>query len=284
MQINLKTFNYDSGIAGTHLLITGAVHGNEVAGPEAIRQLMTALDEGTYKLKSGQLTFIPVCNEEAYRQDVRFVEQNLNRVMYQTDNPVSYEEKIAQAFIPHIHACDAMLDIHSTHEPGDPAFSFMDENHPACIAMAKATGLPSLLVGWENVYEGEDFTTEAYANRQGKPALTVECGYHKEPEAIKIAWRTILNTLIYFDIIDADPIQTDTPASIYRFIDKVMAGDNDRLAKQWKHMDPVQEGDILYYKGGTEPVASDRDGYILIPNGEAKAGMELYYFGIRDSK
>lgn len=279
----LQSFHYKGENAGPHLLLTGAVHGNEVAGSIALNKLIGLLDSGEITIKSGSVTIIPICNPRAYDQDVRFTEENLNRLIRKNDNPQSYEDKIAQEFIPFIDACDYMLDIHSTHMPDDRPFSFMDENHVKCVEFAKATGMETLLVGWENVYQGEDYSTEAYANAQGKQALTLECGYHKSDEAGTIAWNAIMNGLNFLGMIEPAQPVPETDHQIFRFIDKIMAEDGDRLAKDWKHLDPVSKGDVIYHKHGNTPVIADQDGYILIPNNEAKAGMELYYFGVEEN-
>jgi predicted deacylase len=278
----LKTFHYKGDNTGPHLLLTGAVHGNEVAGPIALNKLIGLLDNGDITIQNGEVTIIPICNPRAYDQDVRFTEENLNRLIRKTDNPQSYEDHLSQEFIPYIDACDYMLDIHSTHMPDDVPFSFMDENHTKCVEFAKITGMQTLLVGWENVYQDEDFSTEAYANSMGKTALTLECGYHKSDEAGTIAWNAIMNGLNFLGMIHPSNDIKSTNHKIYRFIDKVMADDNDRFAQDWKHLSPVAKGDIIYYQKGTLPIHADQNGYILIPNNDAKAGMELYYFGIKE--
>jgi predicted deacylase len=280
MTQHLKSFQYKGAQSGPHLLLTGAVHGNEVAGPIALKQLMSKLDDGSIVLKRGTLTIIPICNPRAHEQDVRFTTENLNRLIRRNDTPSSYEDIIAQEFIPYIDACDYMLDIHSTHMPDDLPFSFMDENHPRCVDFAKATGMQTLLVGWENVYEGEDFSTEAYANGIGKTALTLECGYHKGADAGTIAWNAVMNGMQFLDMIDGQTNTSSTAQDIYRFTDKVIAQDGDHFAKDWQHLSPVKKDEIIYYKSEKTPITAAQNGYILIPNHEATAGMELYYFGV----
>ena len=171
-----------------------------------------------------------------------------------------------------------------THMPDDLPFSFMDENHDRCVEFAKATGMQTLLVGWENVYEGEDYSTEAYANGIGKTALTLECGYHKGDAAGTIAWNAIMNGMQFLDMIEAPSNTHTTKRDIYRFVDKVIAKDGDHFAQNWQHLSPVQKGDIIYYTGDKTPVHANQDGYILIPNHDATTGMELYYFGVDEDQ
>lgn len=283
MQTDLDVTVFHGHKAGPHLLLTGAVHGNETAGPLALTKLIAALNDGSIALQNGTVTIIPVCNPEAYKRDVRFVESNLNRVIRNHDTPQTYEEKLAQNLVPYIKACDYMLDIHSTHEPDDPAFSFMDENHANCVSMAKSIGIETLLVGWEDVYKDEDHSTEAYANRQGKTALTLECGYHKADDAAKVAWQCVINTLIYLGMIDHTAPTALDNYTIYRFLTTTRYQDGDRFAKNWKHLSPVAKGEIIYTTADGRPVTAEQDGYILIPNHNATAGTEMFYFGIKET-
>ena len=76
-----KKYIFKSGKAGKHILILGAVHGNEVAGTIAQKNLIDLIEKGEIKLVSGQITFIPMVNEKAHDKDVRFIDVNLNRVV-----------------------------------------------------------------------------------------------------------------------------------------------------------------------------------------------------------
>lgn len=77
----ITKYEFEAPEEGIKLLILAAVHGNETAGTKACNRLMAELNSGMVTLKKGFLTIVPVCNPEAYRKDVRCVEENLNRVM-----------------------------------------------------------------------------------------------------------------------------------------------------------------------------------------------------------
>ena len=51
---------------GPRLLVTAAVHGNEVCGVAAIRAVIAALDSGALTLLKGSVTFIPIVNALAH--------------------------------------------------------------------------------------------------------------------------------------------------------------------------------------------------------------------------
>lgn len=111
---------------GLSLLVLAAVHGNETAGTQACRRIIDEIERGALALKNGKMTLVPVCNPEAYRRDVRNIDENLNRVMTVHDNPRSYEQKLANEICPLIREHRFTLDLHSTHCVGDVPFAFCD--------------------------------------------------------------------------------------------------------------------------------------------------------------
>ena len=74
---------------GISLLILAAVHGNETAGTQACFRIIDEFNRGALRLTGGHLTLVPVCNPEAYRKDVRSIDENLNRVIKMHDNLMS---------------------------------------------------------------------------------------------------------------------------------------------------------------------------------------------------
>ena len=67
----LEVFEFKTVNPGKSILITGAVHGNEVCGAIASRNIIAKIESGELKLKSGSITFIPVSNPEANRINER---------------------------------------------------------------------------------------------------------------------------------------------------------------------------------------------------------------------
>ena len=95
-QENIDIYQIDSGQAGPKLMISGAVHGNEKAGPTALNKLIDLIESGVVTIDKGSLTIVPVCNPKAFEQDVRFVEYNLNRSMYpRAENEIEYYEEFS---------------------------------------------------------------------------------------------------------------------------------------------------------------------------------------------
>lgn len=67
----LRIHRYAALRPGPKLIVTGAVHGNEVAGTKGIRRVLSELDHSELELIRGTVTFVPVCNPLAYNHQRR---------------------------------------------------------------------------------------------------------------------------------------------------------------------------------------------------------------------
>ena len=75
----LETIRFHGLKAGPKLLVFGAVHGNETCGPNAIARVIEDCRAGRVSIQRGEVTFLPVANPKAYRQNTREGDRNLNR-------------------------------------------------------------------------------------------------------------------------------------------------------------------------------------------------------------
>lgn len=137
---------------GISLLILAAVHGNETAGTQACFRIIDEFNRGALRLTGGHLTLVPVCNPEAYRKDVRSIDENLNRVIKMHDNPQSYEQRLANEICPLIRSHRFTLDLHSTHCVGDVPFAFCDYPDDYNRKVIEALPVDYVLEGWPEIY------------------------------------------------------------------------------------------------------------------------------------
>lgn len=280
----IEKYEFNSGAAGTHLLILAAVHGNETAGTNAIKRLIKEIGAGNIVLKSGRLTVVPVCNPEAYKRDARQIDENLNRVMTEHKRPVTYEQKLANAIYPLIKQCDVMLDLHSTHCEEDVPFAFCDYPNENNGRLIKGLAVDYVLEGWPDIYDAQgeikDFSTERCAHTCGKSGTTVECGYHKSAAAVDLAYSAIMSTLAQFGMIPSNPVESSKKTHILMksYVIKKRRG---QLCRNYKHLDAVVKDEIIARYDDGESLTAPADGYILLPNLTAEIGAEWYYFGIR---
>ncbi|HEY8190288.1 MAG TPA: succinylglutamate desuccinylase/aspartoacylase family protein, partial [Micavibrio sp.] len=77
---------------GPDVLVFGAIHGKERCGTYGIRHVATLLNNGSLSLKSGTLTMVPICNQDAYDRasDEDYNGENLNRIFRHYANPATY--------------------------------------------------------------------------------------------------------------------------------------------------------------------------------------------------
>ncbi len=280
----IESFCFDGKEEGVTLLVFGAVHGNEIAGKLAINKLIDEINKKNITIKSGKLILVPVCNPLANEKDVRQIDENLNRVMKFHENPKTYEQKLANEICELIKGCDILLDLHSTHCVDDVAFAFCDYVKEYNSKLIDVLDVDYVLEGWPNIYanqsEIEDFSTEKAANDFGKSATTLECGYHKGGKAGEIGYDAILKALLCFDMISGE--KPSIKPKIHIMMTEFVIKERDGvLIKNFKHLDEIKKGDaVAKYENG-EILVAPNDGYILLPNHDAKIGAEWYYFGVK---
>ncbi|MDF0606738.1 succinylglutamate desuccinylase/aspartoacylase family protein [Neisseriaceae bacterium TC5R-5] len=303
--------NYTSHHDGPRLIITAAVHGNEICGIHAIRRIMTELEQGSLVLQRGSLTLVPITNPLAYKLGQRAGERNLNRNLSPTNTPQDFEDHIANWLCPLLAQHDVLLDLHSFQAPGQ-AFVFIGppDNQGQLEPFAQATaeqelakrlGVSRVVDGWLATYAlGVErrrqqwpnpderqaqlntdtrygIGTTEYMRQQGGWAVTLECGQHADPQAPEVAYRAIRHTLAHLQMIDAPPpaIVPTECLSLYEVTDK--ADDGDHFTRSWTSFDPVQKGELIGQRADGSPIVASDAGRIVFPNPRAQAGQEWFY-------
>jgi predicted deacylase len=272
---------FDSGRPGPTLLVTGGVHGNEHCGPKAIRQVVAEIASGALQLKRGKLIAVPVVNHLAYERNVRFVDENLNRIFMHHDHPKTHEQRVANEILPLIDECNFFLDLHSVHALDAPPFCFIDNDKPEHQAFVKAMGLEYILTGWGRLYAGAGLNQPAstdYAQSRGKIAACVECGGHDDASSPDVARACILRALRHLGMTDGGeaPLR---PATLVEFSSVVIKERDGHLARAWRDLDPIRPGDVIAEYEDGQKVVADRSGFILLPFADATQGAEWFYIG-----
>lgn len=298
---------------GPKLLVTAAVHGNEVCGIAAIRRVIEQLDNGALTLLKGSVTFIPVVNELANRLGRREGDRNLNRNMRPPVIPQDFEDRINTQLCPQLAACDVLLDLHSFQGQGKPFAMLGPRNNDGALEPfmhAEAEGRLALSVGTERIVEGWLSTyalglarraersgdgsrraslqqdphygvgTTEYKRSQRGYGITLECGQHADPEAPEFAYQAILRVMALLGLI-APEAATPRPAGkpellqLYEVIDREHEG--DRFERAWASFDEVTKGQRIGTRASGEPVLAPDDGRIVFPAANAAPGTEWFY-------
>ncbi|MBI3523537.1 MAG: succinylglutamate desuccinylase/aspartoacylase family protein [Betaproteobacteria bacterium] len=273
---------------GPRLIVTGAVHGVETCGTQAIRRLQAEIADGQHPLQRGQLTLLPVCNPLAFRMGRREGEGDLNRKIRLHDSPANFEEHVANALCPLLLAHEVLLDLHSFQSPGQPfvvigpAAPFIKSHEE--VEFAKHLGVNHFVEGVPILTtlpvppEG-GASTAIFMRANGRYGVTLECGQHADPAAPKVAYRAILNALAYFRMLAAPvPAPVSKPVSVRYGRKIVRRGEADRFSRAWQSFDAVKAGELIGTFGGGEELRADNDACLLFPDPLAKPGTEWVYF------
>jgi len=279
---SIEVLRYQGAAPGPKLVVFGAVHGNEPRGTEGIRRVCQELDAGTLKLLCGSVSFVPIANPPAYKEDRRYLEEDLNRVFRKTDAPTASEAKLANELSMLIDEADVFLDIHTTSAPG-PSCVFIDFPTPANRELAGVVGAEYALLSWPELYEHNEFfdsyDTTRYAFEAGKDGIIVETGQHEEEEAANRARLVILRVMRHLGLLEgsAESLLQYRPIRMTALFRKESI--EDRFVENWEHLEPIPEGTVIAVrKDGTE-IRTGKDLVMLLPKHQAIPGEEWFYLG-----
>ena len=288
---------------GPSLIVLGAVHGNEVCGAHAIAHVIDELHTGRLQLARGRLTLVPVANPLAFKQGTRGGERNLNRHFVPRADPQDYEDRVTRQLAPLLAAHDALLDLHSFHTAGDPFAMVGPLDNPGPrepfaraaeeLALARALGAPQVVQGWLEVYDraararaelpGDDgIGTNEFMRSQGGYAVTLECGFHDDPQAIEVATQAIRGALAHLGLaaVAAPAPHASRVARLREVVLREAPGDT--LARDWRSFDTVGAGDVIGVRADGRAVRAERAGCVLFPFPESQVDQEWFYLADLD--
>ena len=310
--LHFKSITFTGLNTGPRLIITGAVHGNETCGTQAIHRVLDDIEQKRINIAAGEVTFVPITNPLAYARRDRAGDRNLNRNLYPVAHPANFEDHIANWLCPLLASHEVLLDLHSTRAQ-NPAFAMLGpENNTGKLqpfkhfekerALAKRLGVHRFVDGWLNTYaKGVErrvsqkgvtadranqlntdprygVGTTEYMRSAGGYAITLECGAHDDPSSPEVGYRAILNTLAFLGITSSPapaPVEKYEALRMVEVFDKNEVGDT--FSRAWASFDPLREGDLIAKRqDGTRLLAED-DGCILFPDANAEPGHEWFY-------
>ncbi|MCR2747701.1 succinylglutamate desuccinylase/aspartoacylase domain-containing protein [Limnobacter parvus] len=313
--LQFKSVTFTALKPGPKLIVLGAVHGNEVSGSKAILKMIAEFESGTRLLQKGQVTFVPITNPLAYNRKQRNGDRNLNRNLTATNNPVDFEDHVANWLCPLLAAHDVLLDIHSF-QKGDVPFALFGpknnnselekfEHEDAERGLALRLGVTRFVDGWLDTYakgvanrvallkstgqSGEGLNTDPRygmgttecMRSSGGYAVTLECGQHDDANGPVVAYQAIDNTLVHLGLLEGMPIpavENYQHLSLVEVIDKVHV--EDQFAKAWSSFDSVHKGELIGVRKTGDEVRASQDGFIVFPNTLSQAGQEWFYIAV----
>jgi len=312
---HLRIHRFAALAPGPRLIVLGAVHGNETAGPRGIERALAEIERGEVAIARGAVTFVPVANPLAYAKGERFGERNLNRRLLPTAKPRDNEDRIANVLCPLLAEHDVLLDLHGFRSPGRPfvlrgpadnagtlePFAHADAEARLCAHL----GVQRVVDGWMEVYAAgvarrrelnltpgavnEDpaygIGTTEYMRAVGGYGVTLECGQLDDPAGPGVALYGIRQTLALLGIADLPlvpprgPIECLTLATV---TDR--HADGDRFVKTWTSFDPLVAGELIALRADGTELRAPEPGYIVFPDHAAAPGHEWFYLARPSSR
>ncbi len=304
-----KSVSYGGHAPGARLLVTAAVHGNEVCGTVALRRLIDEIDRGQVVIARGQLTLVPVTNPLAFHQGTRNGDRNLNRALAPTAVVREFEDRVANWLVPMMAAHEALLDLHSFQAQGKPFAMLGPVNNTGAVepyrhaadeeSWVRVLGVDRVVDGWLSTYArgvarrreeaGERAgildlnpnygvgTTETMRAMGGR-ALTLECGQHRDPQAPEVAYQAVRRSLAHFGLTDEAPppaMSAIETLTLHEVVDK--RHPDDRFAREWQSFDALEPGEVIGVRQDGEVVRAPGRGRIMFPNSAAAARQEWFY-------
>lgn len=187
-------WHFDAEAPGRHVMLTALVHGNELCGAWALKDL---LDAGI-RPDAGSLT-LAFCNLEAFdcfdagdSDASRFVDEDMNRqwVPERLAQAHTRERQRAAALEPFVKRADWLLDLHSMHEPGQPLS--LVGTHARNLELARQMRAPAHVVvdaGHTDGVRMRDYGRFGLpdSDQPDTRSLLIECGYHGDRASLDVA-------------------------------------------------------------------------------------------------
>lgn len=266
----------DSGIEWPTMMAFGAIHWNEHSWTEAINEFISNVKSWDINIISGRVILVSVWNELARDNNVRFVEENMNRIFLDTNTSDTQESIRARELMSLFEEADYLLDLHSTSGESIP-FAFCEEN---VLDLAQNIWIPYVITGWSNLGGDVAGDTENYMNNKWGAGITFESGNHLSPQWKTNSCRALNNFLASYGVIDKSfyedfewerktirmsELYNLTTDSFEYALDKV---ENFMIVKAW---------DVIWYDWLLE-VKYDRDICLVMPTMKNfKRGEEIFF-------
>ena len=269
-------FSFESDTLGPHVLVLGGVHGSEPCGIGAADAWVKRLNVGHEPLKSGKVTIIPRVNRRACQQGERFIDTDLNRCFTDPVEQSTYEGKLAANLLPHIQACDFMLDLHGT-KARSPSFIFRDFDTELTVSLSMRLGAQYVLSGWQNVFpiSASSGGTLAACQRAGKEGLLFEGGQRDSPQSLVACEQAVRYLLIQLGMLGGRaPSEESCELCLSDVVIKTAPGD---FRKDWQGFDFVSKGETIAVYDNGQRIMASHDAYLICPDRESRIGERWVY-------
>ena len=273
--------------APPRLVVFAGVHGNEPSGVLALQRVFEQLRAQQIPL-SGQLVGV-LGNMEALRQEVRYVNEDLNRLFLPSRIEQAREDPDVQTFetLELLSICDLVdsleartedelffVDCHTTSSASIPFIS-LNEGFPSSLQLAQQIPVATV-IGAEKEIVG---CLAEWLNKRGWTGFTYEAGQHQAAISVDnqeaVIWLALLHAgcineaqaRLYLDRARATLKQQGTQQQeVYQLLSAYRIRDDEafRMEPGFRNLQLVRQGERLATSDG-EPVVAPQDAYLLMP-------------------
>ena len=211
MTVNIPIHVRRAKEEGPVVFVTGALHGDEINGTGAVRQLVQDED---FVLTRGSVILIPVLNILAFDRHSRYLpdRRDLNRAFPGSETGSLAGRMARTIFDEIVMRCDYGIDLHSA--------SVRRTNYPNVRGDLKNAEVRRLAeaFGCEIIMDGagpkQSFRREA--TTAGCPTIIMEAGevFKVEPGVVESAVRGVKNVLIELDMLEQSPESPDYQVTV----------------------------------------------------------------------
>lgn len=258
----------ESNQPGPTVVILGGVHGNETCGVQALKYLQNVvIEKGTLILIYG--------NPRAIEQNVRYVEQNLNRMFCNEEKlnstlKSSYEYRRSREILPYLAVADYSLDLHASFTPNSEPFIICEANAAHVVQY-----LPQdrVCYGFTTLEPGG---TDGYMNEQGKVGVCIECGYLGDSRSTQSAIQSAQLFLRALGMITSSTLTINKNQCYVEAYELYYTKtDSFKLAKPFQDFERIKAGDIIGYDDA-KVVSSKINQMILFARNGLVKGSEAF--------
>ncbi len=277
-------WSFPAAAPGPHVVITAAIHGNEIAGAVLLERWLC----GGLRPRCGRLTLAfgnidaLLGFDPADPTASRFIDEDLNRLWDPetlTSGRRSVELRRARTLLPVIESADVVFDLHSMLWPSDPLL-LVGQSRPAA-RLALGLGVPPLVVVDHGHLDGRRLIDYPPLHAPGRMAMLIEAGGHWEPATIATMEAAATTLLRQLGMIGPqDPLLPPTPTSgrAARFAEvttTITAKTSGFVfLRPWRGGDVIEARNTLIALDGEREIRTPHDDCLLVmPGLRALAGQ-----------
>ena len=255
-------FSFGQG-NGPHAIIVGALHGNENTGLATIVDIHKQRDriQGTITAVLG--------NPKAYKKNVRYINEDLNRVFHNPIIGTSYEatrarelnglfRQIAQ------RGTATVIDVHTMSAGTDPLFICHQDDSQAQHLARQVTTFNTMVLITD---DGLPTSLCALAQRYSFQYIGMECGQHQTKQASRNAHMAMWEILTRSGVAVSDEkLPTTTPKTILKMEQPIAIAEGLRFTlDKLRTITPIAKGEVYAVDVNSERIA-EKDIALFCPS------------------